>query len=43
MRFLDGPAKGAILDLRRAPLFLRVVSDVDDGTIDALDRLDGAS
>jgi len=39
--FHDGPASGSCLDLRRAPVFLRVVID-DDGTIDALDQLDDA-
>ena len=39
MRFLDGPACGTILALKRAPLFLRVVIDAD-GTVDALDQLD---
>ena len=38
-RFLDGPAAGAILNLQRAPLFLRVVI-ADDGTVDALDKVD---
>lgn len=37
-RFLDGPAAGARLNLRRAPLFLRVVLDAG-GEIDALDQL----
>lgn len=36
--FADGPAKGAALELRRAPLFLRVVQSADG--IDALDQLD---
>jgi hypothetical protein len=37
--FLDGPAKGASLNLARAPLFLRVVIDTRDGKVDALDQL----
>ncbi len=37
--FLDGPAEGARLNLRRAPIFLRVVLDAS-GEIDALDQLD---
>ena len=41
MRFLDGPAKGTVLDLRRAPLLLRVVIAAD-GTVDALDQLHDA-
>jgi hypothetical protein len=39
MRFLDGPAKGTVLNLQRAPLQFRVVID-RDGTVDALDQLD---
>jgi len=39
IRFLDGPAEGTPLDLRRAPVLLRVVID-QDGTVDALDQLD---
>ncbi len=30
MKFLDGPAKGVVLDLQRAPLLLRVVIDRDE-------------
>jgi hypothetical protein len=41
-RFMDGPAAGATLCLRRAPYFLRVVIDAD-GPIDALDLLDDAT
>jgi hypothetical protein len=37
-RFLDGPARGVALMLRRAPLFLRVTRDAD-GNWDALDQL----
>jgi len=37
--FLDGPAKGKSLALRRAPVFLRAVID-QDGTVDALDLLE---
>jgi hypothetical protein len=38
-RFLDGPAAGVTLMLRRAPVFLRAVT-TDGGTWDALDQLD---
>ncbi len=38
-RFTDGPAKGQILTLGRAPLFLRVAQDAN-GTWDALDQID---
>ena len=38
MRFLDGPACGEVIDLQRAPHFLRVVIDAD-GKVDALDQL----
>lgn len=38
--FMNGPAAGAGLALRRAPMFLRVVIDETDGTVDALDQLD---
>lgn len=41
MNFLDGPAAGTNLDLKRAPRFLRVVIDCD-GTVDALDQLNDA-
>jgi hypothetical protein len=37
-RFVDGPAEGQVLELRRAPVFLRVVRNGD--TWDALDQLD---
>lgn len=40
IRFLDGPAEGAVLELRRAPVFLRVVIDRKTGETDALDQLD---
>lgn len=36
--FTDGPAAETVLELRRAPKFLRVVRDAD-GTVDALDQL----
>lgn len=36
VEFIDGPAKGAKLNLRRTPKFLRVVIDVT-GNVDALD------
>lgn len=43
-RFLDGPAMGTTLFLRRAPHYLRVVQGPDGptapGTVDALDQLD---
>ena len=39
-RFLDGPAAGNALMLRRAPLFLRVTIDAAGGKVDALDQLD---
>jgi hypothetical protein len=39
IKFLDGPAAGTILQLKRAPLYLRVVID-PRGTVDALDQLD---
>lgn len=38
-KFLDGPAAGKVLDLRRAPLLLRVVID-RRGNVDALDQVD---
>lgn len=38
IRFLDGPAAGKSLVLRRAPLFLRVVQ-APGGRLDALDQL----
>jgi hypothetical protein len=37
--FLDGPAVGATLALRRSPVYLRVVEDADGG-FDALDQLE---
>lgn len=37
--FRDGPAAAAVLELRRAPNWLRVVVH-DSGRIDALDQLD---
>ena len=39
VEFLDGPAEGTSLSLRRAPVFLRVVIDADK-TVDALDQFD---
>lgn len=36
-KFLDGPAAGTTLMLRRAPVWLRVVI-APDGTVDALDQ-----
>lgn len=38
-KFLDGPAAGKVLALRRAPFFLRVVVSITHGEIDALDQL----
>lgn len=38
-RFLDGPAAGTDLLIRRAPTFLRVVID-PQGKVDALDQLE---
>lgn len=38
-RFIDGPAKGKTLMLKRAPMMLRVVVD-HRGEVDALDMLD---
>jgi len=38
--FEDGPAAGVVLELRRAPPFLRVVIDRKTGEVDALDQLD---
>lgn len=38
-RFLDGPAGGRVLSLRRAPHFLRVTRDKITGELDALDQL----
>lgn len=40
INFLDGPAKGTVLELRRAPLLLRVVIDRTTGEVDALDQLE---
>ncbi len=37
--FFKGPANGIVLDLRRAPLFLRVVQKITK-EFDALDQLD---
>lgn len=39
VKFVDGPAAGVILEIRRAPKLLRVVVD-DAGKWDALDQLD---
>jgi hypothetical protein len=41
-RFIDGPAAGTVLSLKRSPLFLRAVQDPLDGKWDALDQLDDA-
>ncbi len=35
--FADGPAKGQTLMLKRSPLLLRVVQDLNTGKFDALD------
>ena len=37
IRFLDGPAAGEVLQLRRAPIYLRVAIDAA-GDVDALDQ-----
>lgn len=39
VRVLDGPARGAVLSLRRAPMYMRVVID-PHGKVDALDQVD---
>lgn len=39
IEFIDGPAAGQALNLRRAPLYLRVVQ-APGGEFDALDQLD---
>ena len=39
-RFIDGPAKGVVLDLERTPHYLRVVHDSETWQWDALDQLD---
>ena len=38
-RFVDGAARGITLELRRAPIFLRVTKD-PEGKYDALDQLE---
>lgn len=38
--FLNGPAAGRTLSIRRAPYLLRVVIDRTTGAVDALDQLD---
>jgi hypothetical protein len=38
--FRDGPAGGVLLELKRAPLFLRVTQLASTGKFDALDQLD---
>lgn len=38
--FDDGPAAGVVLQLERAPLFIRVVIDRHTGEVDALDQLE---
>jgi len=38
-KFLDGPAAGVSLSLRRAPMLLRVVQNRETKTWDALDQL----
>jgi hypothetical protein len=40
VRFLNGPAAGSTLGLRRVPIFLRVVIHRSTGKVDALDQLD---
>ena len=39
IQFLDGPAAGHPMRLRRAPIFLRVVVDEKTGEVDALDQI----
>lgn len=39
IRFVDGPAAEALLMLKRAPLFLRVVFNTEEQQWDALDQL----
>jgi hypothetical protein len=39
IKFLDGPASAVVLDLKRAPRYLRVVRS-NRGNFDALDQLD---
>lgn len=39
IRFIDGPAAGQVLTLKRLPLMLRVVQDSLTGKWDALDQL----
>lgn len=39
-RFIDGPAKGIVLELERTPIFLRAVHDSRTWAWDALDQLD---
>lgn len=39
-KFTDGPAAGKCLQLRRIPLYLRVVRSQRSGAFDALDQLD---
>lgn len=39
-KFEDGPAAKTMLQLRRAPFFLRVVTNPETGEVDALDQLD---
>lgn len=36
IRFLDGPAAGQVLQVRRAPIYLRVA--IEAGEVDALDQ-----
>ena len=40
--FIDGPATGVVLELRRAPVFLRVVRSRETGNWDALDKIGDA-
>jgi hypothetical protein len=39
-RFIDGPAKGIVMELERMPVFLRAVHDSLTWAWDALDQLD---
>ncbi len=40
MKFIDGPAAGVVLGIRRAPVLLRVVRFGDGDLWDALDQVD---
>lgn len=40
MKFLDGPAEGIVMSVRRAPRWLRVVRNREDGSWDCLNELE---